>query len=239
MRTPCSPIRGQTHLELLRQLQQLTNNAVPADINIDFEAGTIGALGQVYPLSSVHGCLFHLSKNVFKHVQQLGLQQMYLDDDIFRENIRMIPALNFVILYMTRLLNNQFYVGEVRGDHRFPPIFPHVLWNVNSRVQNNLPRTNNHLEGWHTRFSNMFNYDHPSIWEFIHGRKRDNAYNQMAAAAPSPQKRIYGGGGGGDVNTRLQTLVGVYQLPFLRGISCCRLKIMKTNEVFKLQNNLC
>ena len=39
---------------------------------------------------------FHLSKKVFTHVQQLGLQQMYLDDDIFRENIRMIPALSFV-----------------------------------------------------------------------------------------------------------------------------------------------
>ena len=37
----------------------------------------------------------------------------------------------------------------------------------------------------------MFNYDHPSIWEFIDGLKRDNAYNrmllaQMAAAAPPP-----------------------------------------------------
>ena len=38
----------------------------------------------------------------------------------------------------------------------------------------------------------------------------------MAAAAPPPQQKR-------DVNTRLQTLVGVYQLPqtipFLRGIS--------------------
>ena len=98
---PCFPIRGQTYLELLRQLQQLTNNAVSADIKIDFEAGMIGALGQVYPLSSLHGCWFHLSKNVFKHVQQLGSQQMYLNDDIFRENIRMIPALSFVPVHDT------------------------------------------------------------------------------------------------------------------------------------------
>ena len=137
---------------------------MPADINIDFEAGMIGALGQVYPLSSIHGCLFHLSKNVFKHVQQLGLQQMYLNDDIFRENICMIPALSFVPVQYTiaaidRLsqhcgnaepILNYFentYVSEVRGGQRFPPIFPRVLWNVNSRIQNNLPRTNNHLEG--------------------------------------------------------------------------------------------
>ena len=234
--------RANTYIELLRQLQQLTNNAVPADVNVDFEAGMIRALGQVYPLSSVHGCLFHLSKNVFKHVQEFGLQQMYMNDDIFRANIHMIPALSFVPVQDTvaafdrlsqhcgnaeQAILNYFentYVGEVRGGQRLPPIFPHVLWNVNSRVQNNLPRTNNHLEGWHTRFSNMFNYDHPSIWEFIDGLKRDNAYNHMllaqmeAAAPPPPQKRVYM-----DVNTRLQTLVGRYQLPqtilFLRGIS--------------------
>ena len=61
------------------------------------------------------------------------------------------------------------YVGEVRGGQRFPTMFPRAVWNVNSRVQNNFPRTNNHSEGWHNSYSSMFNYDHPSIWEFIDG----------------------------------------------------------------------
>ena len=39
--------RANIYLVLLMQLQQFTNNAVPADINIHFEAGMIGALGQV------------------------------------------------------------------------------------------------------------------------------------------------------------------------------------------------
>ena len=104
---------------------------MPAAINIDFEGGMIGALG--------HGCLFHLSKNIFKHVQQLGLQQMYLNNDIFRENMRMIPAPSFVpvqdtIATFDRLsqhcgnaeqpILNYFensFVGEVRGGQRFPP----------------------------------------------------------------------------------------------------------------------
>ena len=41
------------------------------------------------------GCLFHHSKNVFKHVQKLGLQQLYLNDQLFRS---MIPALSFVVI---------------------------------------------------------------------------------------------------------------------------------------------
>ena len=90
---------------------------------------------------------------------------MYLNDDIFRDNIRMIPALSFVpvqdtIAAFDRLsqhcgnaeqpILNYFentFVGEVRGGQRFLPMFPRVLWNVSSRVQNNLHRTNNYLEG--------------------------------------------------------------------------------------------
>ena len=88
--------RANTYIELLRQLQQLPNNVIPADINIDFERGMIGAIRQVYPLCPIYGCLFHLSKNVYKHVQELGLQQMYQEDELFRENIRMIHSLSFV-----------------------------------------------------------------------------------------------------------------------------------------------
>ena len=36
--------------------------------------------------------------NVFKHVQELGLQHVYLNDQRFRTNIRIIPALSFVAI---------------------------------------------------------------------------------------------------------------------------------------------
>ena len=53
----------------------------------------LGVLTQIYPAAPQIGCLFHLSKNVFKHV--LGLQQLYLNDQLFRS---MIPALSFVVI---------------------------------------------------------------------------------------------------------------------------------------------
>ena len=89
-----------------------------------------------------------------------------------------------------------------------PPLFPRELWNMNTRVQNDLPRTNNVLEGWHNRFCSMSTHSHPSIWEFIEALKRDSSHNHLimaqllAGAAPTPQKRIYR-----EVNTRIQTLV--------------------------------
>ena len=106
------------------------------------------------------------------------------------------------------MLNNQFF---------FPPIFPPFFLECKFRVQNYLPRTNNHLEGWHIQICLIM-----IIPQF--GSKRDDAYNhmllaQMAAAATPPQKLVCRR----DVNTRLLTLVGLYQLPqtipFLRGIS--------------------
>ena len=103
-------------------------------------------------------------------------------------------------------------------------MFAHELWNMHNRVLNELPRTNNNLEGWHTRFSTMFRQTHPSIWEFIDKLNLDASHNRMsmaqmlAGAPPPPQKRVYR-----DVNARIVTLVQGYNngniIPFLRGIS--------------------
>ena len=92
------------------------------------------------------------------------------------------------------------------------------LWNMHYRVLNELPRTNNNLEGWYTRFSTMFRQTHPSNWEFINTLKLDASHNQMliaqvlAGAAPPPQKRVYR-----DVNARIATLV--------QGTTCVNIKI--------------
>ena len=62
----------------------------------DFEVLMIGALEQIYPLVLQRSCLFHLSKNIYRKVQELGLSQLYVNDEGFRMNIRMICAISFV-----------------------------------------------------------------------------------------------------------------------------------------------
>ena len=53
------------------------------------------------------------------------------------------------------------YIGELRRGRRLLPIFPNELWIMHNRVLNELPRKNNNLEGWHTRFSTMLKQTHP------------------------------------------------------------------------------
>ena len=58
------------------------------------------------------GCLFQLSKNVFRHVQDIKLKQTYLSDQLIRGNVRMMPALSLfvpvqgVILAFNELCNH-------------------------------------------------------------------------------------------------------------------------------------
>ena len=88
--------RMETYVELLSRIHLLTNQVVPESIMTDFEQSMIGAIAQVYPLTVQKGCLFHLSKSIYCRVQELGLSHQYLNDAVFRTNVKMISALSFV-----------------------------------------------------------------------------------------------------------------------------------------------
>ena len=61
----------------------------------------MSALDHVYPVVTQKGCLFHLSKNIYKCVQGKGMPQLYMNDEKFHTNIRMISALSFVLIANT------------------------------------------------------------------------------------------------------------------------------------------
>ena len=95
---------------------------------------------------------------------------------------------------------------------------------MHHRVEEDLPRTNNELEGWHTRFAGNFTHAHGHIWKFIEKLKLDSHMNHfkiaqgLVAIANPPHKRVYR-----ELNGRIRTLVAGYQnnnfIDFLRGIS--------------------
>ena len=111
---------------------------------------------------------------------------------VFRTNIKMISALSFVPIADTiqafDALSNHAdveeqavldyfetnYIGELRRGRRLEPRYPHTLWNMNLRIHNNFPRTNNDLEGWHNRFSSSFAHRYTYVWKFIDGLKQDS-----------------------------------------------------------------
>ena len=234
--------RRGTYVEFLQQVHRLTNGFIPQSIMIDFEQACIGAIPIVYPNTFVFGCLFHLSKSIFRHVQANGLQLQYSNDAVFRENIRMIPALAFVPIADTQQSFNALaqhcvgneqgildyfetnYIGEFRRGRWRDPLFPHVLWNIHHRVTSDLPRTNNALEGWHRQFNDSISVAHPTIWTFIKVLRREAAIQQIRvghfiAGRPAPaQRRVYR-----DVNDRIKNIVNDYPnrpiIDYLRGIS--------------------
>ena len=63
---------------------------------LDFERAGINAIQTQFPTAQVYGCFYHLSSNIWKHIQSSGLQAHYVNDDEFSIHLRMIAALAFV-----------------------------------------------------------------------------------------------------------------------------------------------
>ena len=60
-------------------------------------------------------------------------------------------------------------------------MFPISLWNINARVNHNLPRTTNRVEGCHSKINRLVS-SHPSIWKHIDVLRKDSANNHYNMA---------------------------------------------------------
>lgn len=156
----------------------------PASISLDFEQAAIIAFQEQFPDATIHGCFFHLSQNIWRHIQQAGLQIRYGSDPEFANKTRSLAALSFlppddVIRGFEELTNDETfpeeldpvvayfesnYIGSIgRGGRRRRPTFRVSMWSQFQRVKDDLPRTTNSLEGWHNAFKGVVNKAHPSI----------------------------------------------------------------------------
>ena len=60
------------------------------------------------------------------------------------------------------------YIGRYRRNaERRRPLFALNLWNIFHRTFDELPRTNNHVEGWHRRFQAQVSSCHPSFGSLL------------------------------------------------------------------------
>ena len=62
--------RANTYVEMLTEIHVLANDVIPESVMIDFEQGMIAAWEQVFPLATIKGCLFHLSKSIYRKFNQ-------------------------------------------------------------------------------------------------------------------------------------------------------------------------
>ena len=157
-------------------------------ITEDFEKATINAIRTNFPQVSVYGCFFHFGQCLWRKIQSIGLQTWYNNP----ENallIRHLQALAFVPLDDVPVLFEQFlqslntetdailedfllyfestWIGIMQRGRRRRPVFDISLWSCYYRVVEDLPKTNNSLEGWHHAFNRRVNVHHPNISKLI------------------------------------------------------------------------
>jgi hypothetical protein len=83
------------------------------------------------------------------------------------------------------------------GNQRTKSLFSLELWNVYERVIQDLPRSNNAIEGWHHAFNNRVSIKHPSITKLAKCILREQSKFEIdierlrAGEQPRKKKKVY------------------------------------------------
>ena len=85
-----------TYRRLTVVMSNLTNQRSPGNILVYFESGAINVIQTNFANANVKECLFHLCSNLWKHVQNIGLQVRYVEEPEFSLQLRMLTALEFL-----------------------------------------------------------------------------------------------------------------------------------------------
>ena len=183
-------------------------------ISLDFKMAVMNSVWQAFPRAELHGCLFHLTKSMRRHLSKNGLVQRYNTELRFALHARMIVALAFVPIdnlddafdalskelpnELTPVLNwlEDNYIGRPgRNNCRSrPALFPPEIWSMYQRTISGVDRTNNPAKAAHRRLKRELYVVHPSIWKFTDGLRRvqkgrDFTYEQYVRGEPGPVKR--------------------------------------------------
>ena len=209
-----------TYDRLFYQLSTHLNGHVPLDILFDFERAAMNSAMNTFDGLDIKGCFFHLSQNIWKRIQQNGCAALYENDANFSLLMRMIAAVAFVpvddvpeaFYDIEREIRDTYdingvdvildyfednYIGrQRRGRPRDIAMFPIEIWNMHHRTQDDLPRTNNHIEGWHRRFACNCDCCHPTVWKLVRAFQREEnlvraEVHQVLGGHPVIQKKKY------------------------------------------------
>lgn len=199
-----------------RMLEMIVNawpNLNPIAISMDYELALINSFSSVFPEAEIHGCLFHLTKNIKRKLSEEGLTSRYNNDADFALSARMIASVAFVPIDQIENAIEQLsdelpaelipvlnyfednYLGRLnRNQTRRRPLFDPSIWSVYDRTLAGVARTNNFAEAAHRRLQVEFGVDHPTLWKFIEGirrvqKSRDLVYEQFIRGEPATKKR--------------------------------------------------
>ena len=185
---------------------------------------------------------FHFCQNIWRKIQAEGLQVRYQEEPAFSDDVGKIAALAFVpendVERYFRILSENIdedldtvidyieenYLGVIRRGRFRRARFPYSWWGVLDRVNENLPRTNNSVEGWHSSFNRHVGCHHANIWKLIAVLKNDDDITGITLVKilqgnpPKNPNPVYS-----RLNARVVTVVNSYDnrtpMEFLRAIA--------------------
>ncbi|XP_060874428.1 uncharacterized protein LOC132948119 [Metopolophium dirhodum] len=105
----------ETYVRLFEIILNLKLELKPKTFMLDFELSTINAIKKVFPNTSLHGCFFHYSQALWRHIQDSGLAIKYREESNFALNIKKLNALSFVPPHLVinayeAILETEFYI---------------------------------------------------------------------------------------------------------------------------------
>lgn len=108
--------------EIFREILSLEPRINPTDVMLDFEMAVMNSIRHFLPLCQIHGCFFHFTQNIWRHIQTVGLQTAYTNDGNFALKIRLLIALAFVpvdnvIDAYAQLIETEFFSEENQSEH--------------------------------------------------------------------------------------------------------------------------
>ncbi|XP_062594510.1 uncharacterized protein LOC134255924 [Saccostrea cucullata] len=151
--------RKEDYIEVFRAVKERLGNSSVEMVTADFEAGAWQAIREVFPTVTLKGCVFHWTKAVWTHVQQLGLVTTFREREGTHNFIKQLLALPFLpwthIADVFRVMEErapaalQPLTTYIRTQWIQNPLFPIRSWSVYQFTI----RTNNDVEGWHHRMN--------------------------------------------------------------------------------------
>ncbi len=172
-----------------------------SSIMIDFEQAVIKVIKKNFPEVVISGCFFHFAQCLWRNLQSRSLQIWYREGDnaflikqiealafappqdvcsLFDDFVQSLDTETDEILSNFLVYFETTWLGVIQRGRRRRPIFDIDMWSVNSRVKNNLPRTNNSVEGWHHAFNKRVSVRHPTLSKLIRKLRKEQASNELS-----------------------------------------------------------
>ena len=85
-----------TYSRLFSVLKDLCPSLQPETLMVNFEKASINTFSAVIPTTKATDCLFHMAKNIYRHIVDLGLKLHYQTDAEFNNKIKCFTALAFL-----------------------------------------------------------------------------------------------------------------------------------------------